>query len=216
MEEIYPYLFRTEPYNLFAFNDFKVSAYFLVRPEGNLLLYSSKNIEECFPFIEERGGVKATFITHSHEASPFCNVVADYFNVPFYSPKAESSEISRSCIVDQTYEGSFQFDDTFEIISTPGHTAGSSCFIWTAPDGKRILFSGDNLYPTSLNTWDGFALQKGLIPAIIESLKKIQRLEIDVVVPTGHNIKDLYYKEVNREEWIDMCKGAIDRMEKQR
>ena len=57
MQEVYPYLFRTEPYGLFAFGSFKVSAYLLVRPEDNLLIYSSKKIEKYFPFIDEKGGI---------------------------------------------------------------------------------------------------------------------------------------------------------------
>ena len=61
MEKVYPYLFRTEPYRLFAFGSFKVSAYLLLRPEGNLFIYSSKIIEQYFPFIEEKGGLRATF-----------------------------------------------------------------------------------------------------------------------------------------------------------
>jgi len=215
MEEIYPYLFRTEPYRLFAFGSFKVSAYFLLRPQGNLLIYSSKKIEEYFTFIEEKGGLLANFITHVHEASKYCNIVSDHFNVSFYSPDLESTEISESCRIDKTYKNNFQFDNTFEIVSTPGHTVGSSCFIWTAPDGKRILFTGDNLYPTSQDIWDGFALHKGDIPQIIDSLRKIQELEIDVVVPAGHSEDNLFFKEVNREEWISMCDGAIKRMEQQ-
>ena len=212
MQEVYPYLFRTEPYRLFAFGSFKVSAYLLVRPEGNLLIYSSKIIERHFSFIEEKGGLQATIITHLHEASPYCNVVADHFGVPFYSPEIESKEISKSCRVDKTYKGNLHFDNTLEIISTPGHSSGSSCFIWTAPDEKRILFTGDNLYPTGEECWDGFALQKQDIPEIVESLKKIQDLNIDVVIPAGHSVNNLFCIEVNKEEWIKMCDGAIERM----
>ncbi len=215
MEEIYPYLFRTEAYGLFAFGSFKVSAYLLLRPEGNLLIYSSKKIESYFSFIEEKGGLKANFITHVHEASKYCNIVSNRFNVPFYSPELESVEISKSCRVDKTYKDIFQYDNTFEIVSTPGHTVGSSCFIWTAPDGKIILFTGDNLYPTGKNIWDGFALHKDDIPQIIDSLRKIQAIKLDVVVPAGHSVENLFYKEVNREEWLSMCDGAIKRMEKQ-
>ncbi len=215
MEEIYPFLFRTEPHGLFAFGSFKVSAYLLLRPEGNLLIYSSKKIENYFSFIEEKGGLKANFITHVHEASKYCNIVSDHFNVPFYSPELESEEISKSCRVDKTYKDHLQYDNTFEIVSTPGHTIGSSCFIWTAPDGKRILFTGDNLYPTSLDICFFFALHKADIPQIIDSLRKIQEMEIDVVVPAGHSEDNLFFKEVNREEWISICDGAIIRMEQQ-
>ena len=214
MQEVYPYLFRTEPYGLFAFGSFKVSAYLLVKPEGNLLIYSSKKIEKYFPFIEEKGGLQATFITHVHEASPYCNILADHYSVPFYSPEAEYEDISKSCNVDKTYTGDLHYNKTFRVISTPGHTPGSSCFLWTAPDEKRILFTGDNLYPTSHERWDGFALSKDDIPEIINSLKKIQKLDVDVVVPAGHSVENLFYKEVDKEEWKDMCWGAISRFEK--
>ncbi len=211
MQEIYPYLFRTESYSLFG--SFKVSSYLLICPEGNLLIYSSKFIEKYYDFIKEKGGLKATLITHKHEASPFCNTVADHFGIPFYSPELESKEISKICKVDKTYKGDFNFDVSFEIIFTPGHTVGSSCFKWTAPDGKRILFTGDNLYPTQKGKWDTPVLQKGDIPQIINSLRKMQLLDVDVVVPAGYTQDDLFYKEVEREEWIDICEGAIKRME---
>ena len=86
-------------------------------------------------------------------------------------------------------------------------------FFQTAPDKKRILFTGDNLYPTSHERWDGFALSKDNIPEMINSLKKIQKLNVDVVVPAGHSVKNLFYKEVDKEVWKEMCWGAISRFE---
>lgn len=213
MEQIYPYLYRTEPQALFE--AFKVSVYLLVRQEGNLLVYSSKNIETSYDLIKEKGGLKAILISHVHEASEYCNRVANYFNVPFYSPESDSSASSRQCKVDKTYSGDIMFDESFEIISTPGHTPGSSCFLWSAPDGKRILFTGDNLYPTNKNQWDGYAMKQEDIPQIIQSLRKIQEREVDVIVPAGHSLEDFYFKEVTPGEWKLICEGAIMRFENQ-
>ena len=45
--------------------------------------------------------------------------------------------------------------------------------------------------------------------------KRIQDLKIDVVIPAGHSANNLFHKEVDEGEWIRMCDGAIQRMQKQ-
>lgn len=215
MKEVFPYLYRTKEHRPFAFANFKVSAYLLVRPKGNLLLYSSKYIEDYYDFIQVKGGLEATLISHEHEASKFVNKVANQFNVAFYSPEKEKQTISKKCDVDKTFNGDEQLWDDFKVISTPGHSPGSSCFLWTAPDGKNILFTGDNLYPTTEDSWDAFALNRNDIPEIVDSLKKMKELHVDFVVPTGTSAKNFFWKEIgNQDEWAMICEGAIQRIQK--
>jgi hydroxyacylglutathione hydrolase len=215
MEEIYPYLYRTEfQYLMWPVNRFKVNAFLLVRPEGNLLIYSSPKIEKHYDFIESKGGIKATLISHVHEASKHCNALADHFKADFLSPEGDKQSIEKKCKVDKTFAGDTKLDDSLEIISTPGHTPGSSCFVWTAPDGKRILFTGDNLNPKPKRKrgWGAYPMKNSDIPQIIDSLKKIQKLDIDAVVPGGYYHEDLFFQEVNKKEWEDICEDAIKSM----
>ena len=66
----------------------------------------------------------------------------------------------------------------FEVISTPGHTAGSVCYI-----AKKCLFSGDTLFCGSVGRCD---LPGGNFSVLRNSLKKLLSLEEDYEVCCGH------------------------------
>ncbi len=78
------------------------------------------------------------------------------------------------------------------LLSTPGHTVGSSCFISFA---DNIIFSGDTLFRLSMGRTDfvtGDALE------LNNSLKKLLRLQGDFVVYPGHNeVTTLEYERKN-------------------
>ena len=59
-----------------------------------------------------------------------CNWVSDRFAAPLFVPKLEEPAIAAICEVGGTFEQrEFHFPD-FEVIPTPGHTEGSTCFLW--------------------------------------------------------------------------------------
>ena len=68
----------------------------------------------------------------------------------------------------------------FQVIWTPGHTGGSICLYG---EEEKILFSGDTVFPDgSFGRFDG---ESGGLTAIIESLRKLSELDVDVMLP-GH------------------------------
>jgi len=70
-------------------------------------------------------------------------------------------------------------DFTVHVIETPGHTRGSICLY----DKKRkTLFSGDTLFENGYGRVD---LPGGCMEDMIESLQKLQKLDIKIVYP-GH------------------------------
>ncbi|MBR3988763.1 MAG: MBL fold metallo-hydrolase [Clostridia bacterium] len=69
----------------------------------------------------------------------------------------------------------------FTLLSTPGHTVGSSCFISFK---DNVIFSGDTLFRLSMGRTDfvtGDALE------LDSSLKKLASLKGDFLVYPGHN-----------------------------
>ncbi len=66
---------------------------------------------------------------------------------------------------------------------TPGHTAGSCCYLFTDNEGGRYLFTGDTLFQGSIGRTD---FPTGDIAQMRASLKKLARLD-DVPVYAGHN-----------------------------
>ena len=78
-----------------------------------------------------------------------------------------------------------------EVIGTPGHTEGGMCLYAREP---RILFSGDTAFPDGyFGRFDG---ESGSIEELIESLRKLTKLNVDVIL-AGHGIAVLSNAENN-------------------
>ncbi len=67
---------------------------------------------------------------------------------------------------------------------TPGHTKGSCCYLITANDGGRYLFTGDTLFAGTIGRTD---FPTGNIGQLRESLRKLSSLEGDMPIYAGHN-----------------------------
>lgn len=74
----------------------------------------------------------------------------------------------------------------FRVISTPGHTPGSVCFVTDDPDGKGVIFSGDTLFRMSVGRTD---MPFGDGAAIVKSLQKLFAIDGDYDVYSGHGEK---------------------------
>ena len=86
--------------------------------------------------------------------------------------------------VDRTVEDGEEFtlcSINFKAMHTPGHTAGSVCYL-VQNEGDRYVFSGDTLFENSIGRTDFPTGDTGLIR---ESLKKLLALE-NMPVYSGH------------------------------
>lgn len=68
------------------------------------------------------------------------------------------------------------------VITTPGHTRGSCCFLMTEGD-EKMLISGDTLFARSIGRTD---LEGGSEEELIASLRKLAPLDDDTPVLPGH------------------------------
>lgn len=66
----------------------------------------------------------------------------------------------------------------FAVMHTPGHTAGSVCYI-----SGDVIFTGDTIFENSIGRTD---FPTGDYPAIVRSLKRLKELEGDYTLYTGH------------------------------
>ena len=73
---------------------------------------------------------------------------------------------------------------SIKTLVTPGHTAGSCCYLVTEKDGGRYLFTGDTLFAGSIGRTD---FPTGNITQMRASLKKICALDGDMPLYAGHN-----------------------------
>jgi glyoxylase-like metal-dependent hydrolase (beta-lactamase superfamily II) len=84
-------------------------------------------------------------------------------------------------------------------ILTPGHTAGSMCFL---VEGSPVVFSGDTLFPGGPGAT---SFPGGDFPAIIRSIdEKLLTLPPDTMVLPGHGLDTTIGTErPHLQEWID-------------
>lgn len=209
MLEILPQLFRTEPEKLNVWSGYSVHGYLLVRPKGNFFVYSSSKIEAYSDFINGKGGITKQFLSHWDEAGPSCDLIRDIFKSQLVCPELDRSVIEDRCQVDATYLADQDFADDFKVIHTPGHTPGSSCFLWTV-DGKKILFTGDNFYPDEHNVWSVF-IGKSEIETTMSSLEKLRAIEPDMVIPAGTS-SDSSHADMDKKTWNQIIDDTVSRL----
>ncbi|HEY1279040.1 MAG TPA: MBL fold metallo-hydrolase [Acidimicrobiales bacterium] len=84
-------------------------------------------------------------------------------------------------------------------ILTPGHTAGSMCFL---VEGSPVLFSGDTLFPGGPGAT---SFPGGDFPTIIRSIdEKLFPLPADTMVLPGHGLDTTIGTErPHLQEWVD-------------
>jgi glyoxylase-like metal-dependent hydrolase (beta-lactamase superfamily II) len=84
-------------------------------------------------------------------------------------------------------------------IHTPGHTAGSTCFLL---EGHPVLFSGDTLFPGGVGNT---TLPGGDFPTIIQSVDtRLFTLPAETLVLPGHGLDTTVGTEPpHLDEWVD-------------
>lgn len=90
----------------------------------------------------------------------------------------------------------FLGEEIIKVVSTPGHTMGSVCYI---AESDRVLISGDTLFCMTAGRTD---LYGGNEEMMIESLKKLIALEGDYRVLPGHNRETTLERERTRNWYI--------------
>ncbi len=183
---------------------------FVVDPGG-----SSENIIEA---IEKNGlNIKYILLTHGHfdHVGAVAALVKKY-KAPVYMSKDDRAFLESPKEVRASYFGmqieaadvdvfvkegdeiSFS-EGTIKVIETPGHTLGSVCYLF-----ENYLFAGDTLFNGSIGRTDFPESDHSLM---IESLKKLKKLDDDIYVLSGHGPESQisYEKMTNpylRQLWL--------------
>jgi glyoxylase-like metal-dependent hydrolase (beta-lactamase superfamily II) len=151
-----------------------VRAFTLDRPAGDLVVYAA-------PGLTDRGGITAHYLNHWHETT----IGSDYVDAPrlIHEADAAMAEVP----IARTFTGRQTVGGDFELIPIPGHTPGSTAFLW-----NRILFTGDQVYLHG-DEWVAAVLANSDRAAYIESLELLKTVEFDVLVPWAASVDGPWY-----------------------
>ena len=171
--------------------------------EGVIVVDPSCHPEVIMEMVAGRT-VDAIFVTHRHE--DHIGALADMRRItgaPVYAPSLEAKAIeagveskfglsAAACPVDVRYKDGDRITvgkTTWEVLHTPGHTEGSSCFYLKEADapgsGAPVLLSGDTLFCSSIGRTD---FEGGSLKQMRASLRRLGQLPDEVVVLPGHNM----------------------------
>ena len=169
------------------------------RETGDAVLLDAANEHERLLELCQALGVREVLETHGHwdhiQAVPALRDAG-------YSVGVTAADAAMLPSYDEVLED----DSVIEVgqlrlhtIATPGHTAGSMCFLL---DGHPILFSGDTLFPGGPGNT---SLDGGDFDTIIESVdRRLFILPAETIVLPGHGDRTTIGAERPLlQEWID-------------
>jgi len=176
MDTMLPHLHATSPAGLSFAPSLAIRAYLLQREAGNLLVYGAPTPDEDARAIERLGGVTRQYLNHWHEA------MSEPFGAPLYAHAADALAVSEQHRVAETFADRSVLDGDFELIPTPGHTAGATAFLWDSGE-HRCLFTGDTVYLRDGEWVAALDVRGSDRDAYVATLQLIRELDFDVLVP---------------------------------
>lgn len=184
MRQVRPDLWETRPYS--PFEGLTTHAYLWTPPGASNVLFYAPGTDDDFEQMEALGGVGRQYLSHRDEAGPALKLVAERFGTDLHVPAAERDDIERFASPDEAFDTRHVDDHGVEVIPTPGHSPGSTCFLVPGEGGASYLFTGDTMYRADDGRWAA-----GYIPgvsdadALAESLETLASLSPDLVVSSA-------------------------------
>lgn len=209
MQQLFPDLWQTRTEH--PFHGVTSHAYLLTRPDGNILLYGTGGQEDLQP-IRDLGGIVRQYLSHRDEAGPALATIKQTFGSALCCHALEVKAIGSYCPVDVTFDAHEIHLGNLEVIPTPGHTSGSTCFVYRSPHGKTYLFTGDSIYPDG-QSW-GTQVQffaGGRKSDLRNSLGLLRDLQPDVVISSA-SVGRAPVQAMSAGEWRAIVDGAIGRL----
>jgi glyoxylase-like metal-dependent hydrolase (beta-lactamase superfamily II) len=206
MESAIEGLYATAPERLPFGQSLDIRAFVLRRERGNLLIYSVTGLESEAAAIESLGGISRHYLNHRHESM----FASDWVTAPLFVHENERPQVARSYHVRGTFSKRHMRDDDLEVIPTPGHTSGTTTYLWDS--GKhRMLFTGDTVF-LSDGEWVAAVLDSSDREAYIASLELIRELDFDVLVPWASTSGRPYHALTDREDAQRRIDAILERV----
>lgn len=183
-----------------------IRAFLLRRDAGNLLIYSTTAVSAGDPGVTRLGGISRHYLNHSHEAL----FASGHVGAPVFVHEAERAAVGERYDIRGTFSRRHVLDGDFEVIPTPGHTAGATAYLWDSGE-HRLLFSGDTIYLDD-GEWVGAVLSSSDRAAYVHSLELIAGLEFDVLAPWAATRGQPYYAVTDRADARRRIGAIVERL----
>lgn len=207
MQQLYPDLWQTRVEQpLPNVPELKTRAYVITRPDGNLLIYSTGHEDE-HAAIAELGGITRQYLSHVDEAGPALAAIRSRFGSELWGHAAEAEAVrGRAGIApDRAFSTAETHLDALEVMPLPGHTEGSTAYLYRSPHGRTYLFTGDTIGRDDRGVWTAGYLPFSDKGQLVATLRRMAALRPDVVLSSAFG-GEHPYAEVTPEIW----RAAVD------
>ena len=182
-------------------------AFLLERPNGNPIVYNAPGLAAAASEIQAHGGATRQLINHAHEAM----FGSQGLDIGVFVGERDRHATAHSLTIAGTFSERHTLDDDFEVIPTPGHTPGTTSFLWDS-GRHRFLFTGDTLW-IEHRAWRVTVLGESDRAAYLHSLALLRDLEFDVLVPWAATAGEPYIDVVSHAQAQQRLDAIIERVQ---
>jgi hypothetical protein len=165
-------LIASPPAGLSFTKALQIHAFRLQRAEGDLILYAAGGWSGTGAPAERQ------FLGHWHEAAEGGPATG----AAVWVHEADAEEVRSRFAVSATFDAPFKLGDDFEVWPMPGHTPGSTAFVWITGE-DRVLFTADSIYPREDGVWRAAVLDTSDRAAMADSVERLAALQFTVLAP---------------------------------
>ena len=152
---------------------------------GNVLFYSTAT-DADFDEMTVLGGIAHQYLSHRDEAGPQLALIKSRFGAVLHAPAVERADIGKHTTIDIALTDRHVDENGIEVIPTPGHTPGSTCYLVPGANGQSYLFTGDTMFVAGDGRWSTFVIPGvGDTAAMADSLNLLANLRPDVVISSA-------------------------------
>ncbi|PIJ49223.1 hypothetical protein BL250_16015 [Erwinia sp. OLTSP20] len=172
---------------------------------GNILISRMENPLD-HQAIDEAGGIFRHYLTHWHEAGPALPLLQQRFNAALYCHNKALGAVTRVAEPDDTFSEAEVHCGSFHVVPTPGHTPGSTSYLYASPGGITYLFVGDTL--TLYNgQWVTMLTDDSNTASLQQSLDFYRALRPNVLLLTTTSGEQAW-QEVDLPRWLAIIDEA--------
>jgi hypothetical protein len=182
-----------------------VRSFVLERDHGNVVIYNSPGITAATRDIIELARPGRLLVNHWHEAM----YGAPDLNVPIFVHENDRGQTELP--IAGTFSKREKIADDLEVIPTPGHTPGSTTFLWDNGE-HRLLFPGDSIWVQG-GEWKAVLLAESDRETYLASLSFLMDLDFDILVPWGSEEGQPYGHSITRPQAYEKLRRIFDRLQ---
>ena len=176
--------------------DLHIRSFVLARDAGDVLIYDAPGAQ---------AKASRQYLGHWHEA-----MFPGPASGPVLVHAGDAAETASRVPVRATFSRRHRLGDDLEVIPMPGHTPGSTAFLWEHA-GRRILFTADSIYLHD-GEWLGALLESSDKTAYLASLALLRDLDFDVLVPWAASAGQPWFALTDRDDARRRIGAIIERI----